>query len=73
MAPSGRVAIVEMPVVEGGPGRMTALLDLNMLLMLPGKERTTEEYAALLDRAGLRMTGVTPTQSGIALIEGRAK
>jgi hypothetical protein len=73
MVPGGRVAIVEMPVVEGSPGRMTALLDLNMLLMLPGRERTAEEYAALLDRASLRMTCVTPTQSGIALIEGRAR
>lgn len=47
------------------------LLDLNMLVMLTGKERTAEDFAALFARAGLKLHAVTPTQSPYAVIEAR--
>jgi len=36
-----------------------------------GKERTPKEYATLFERSGLRLTGVTSTNSPIAIIEAR--
>jgi predicted O-methyltransferase YrrM len=49
------------------------LQDLNMLVMLSGKERTQEEYAALFGQAGLRMSGVFPTDSPIFVLEARRR
>jgi hypothetical protein len=71
MTPGARVAVVEMPLLEAGGAPFASLLDINMLVCLTGKERTATEYSELFRRAGLKMTGVTPTQSPIAVIEGR--
>ena len=55
MRPGGRVVVVELRL--GGlddPGP-AALMDLNMMVMLTGRERTVEEYGALLSAARLRL------------------
>ena len=74
MAPGGRVLIVE-PVIPPGndpfPGK---LLDLNMLVMTEGgRERTQEEYGALLERAGLRLSRIVPTPSAVSVVEAVAQ
>jgi hypothetical protein len=71
MLPEGRVVVVEMPIESGGPPSPAPLLDLNMLVMLTGKERTTDEYGVLFSRAGLKLAGVTRTQSPFAVLEAR--
>jgi hypothetical protein len=71
MAADAKVVVVEMPIVPEGPPSPAPLLDLNMLVMLTGKERTPDEYAALFARAGLRLSGVTPTPSPFAVLEAR--
>jgi hypothetical protein len=35
-----------------------------------GQERTEQEYATLLDKAGLRLTRVVPTESPVSVVEG---
>jgi hypothetical protein len=47
-------------------------LDLNIMALTPGRERTKEEFAALFAAAGLRLTRVIPTQrpSTLSLVEG---
>jgi hypothetical protein len=64
-----------MLVIErdlGAPGELLAskVSDLNMLVSLGGQERTIDEYAALMQRAGLRFVGATPTGSAPHIIEG---
>jgi O-methyltransferase domain/Dimerisation domain len=71
MAPDGRVVVVEMLITDKGPPSLAPLLDLNMLVTLTGKERTTEGFAALFAKAGLKLHAVTPTQSPVAVIEAR--
>ncbi|HLK35158.1 MAG TPA: methyltransferase [Polyangiaceae bacterium] len=71
MAPDARVVVVEMLITDGGPPSPAPLLDLNMLVMLTGKERTATDFGALFARAGLALHGVTPTHSPFAVIEGR--
>jgi hypothetical protein len=71
MAAEGRVVVVEMPINSGGPPSPAPLLDLNMLVMLTGKERTPDEYGALFARAGLRLSAVVPTHSPVAVMEAR--
>jgi hypothetical protein len=48
------------------------MLDLEMLLMLRGKERTRAQYADLLARAGFRLNRVIPTVSPVSVIEAFA-
>jgi hypothetical protein len=45
------------------------LSDLNMLVMTSGRERTAEEYKALLAAAGLRFAQVIGTRAPISIIE----
>ena len=45
-------------------------MDLNMLAMTSGKERTAAEYADLLERSGFKFIGVRETPSPLQLVEG---
>jgi hypothetical protein len=69
MKPGAKVLIVEMvlpPGTEFHPGKM---LDLVMLTLPGGEERTQPEYAALLSKAGLELTRVVPTESAVGIVE----
>lgn len=62
-------------VVEHVIGPMNAspagkLMDLNMLVITGGIERTEEEFSELFDRAGFRLVRVIPTASQVSVIEG---
>jgi hypothetical protein len=46
-------------------------MDLHMLVLLHGRERTAAEYSALLDEAGLRLTADVPTAAGVHVLEAR--
>jgi O-methyltransferase domain/Dimerisation domain len=72
MNPGGRVAVIEMLVGEPSDPGPAALMDMNMLAVVPGQERSLAEYDALLSAAGLRRVSVTPTGSGQSVIEGVA-
>lgn len=65
MAPDGKVLVLEpvLPAkVDASPEILGAVLvgDLNMLVSTGGRERTEEEFATLLDAAGLHLTAVVP-------------
>jgi hypothetical protein len=66
--PRGKLALVEMVVVPGGDPS-AKLLDLEMMVLCDGKERTEAEYAALLAGAGYRLTRIVPTESPACVIE----
>ena len=67
---SGRLFVIEPPAPEPGEPLEgpfawgVAFSDLNMLVNTGGRERTSAEYAALLEGAGLRVDGVKPTSGG---------
>jgi phospholipid N-methyltransferase len=69
LRPKGRVVLVERVVSESDDGREVSLADLNMLALLPGRERTRREYADLISHAGLRLDRVTKTSSLVSVIE----
>lgn len=46
-------------------------MDLHMLALLHGRERTTVEYAALLADAGLVLASVVPTSAGVHVLEAQ--
>ena len=53
---------------DNGPSPAQAM-DLNMLVVLGGRERTEEEYRRLLQAAGFRLERVIPTRSPFSVIE----
>lgn len=69
MSHGGRVIVVEMLIVDNGPPSVAPLLDLDMLVMHTGKERTANEYGALFASAGLKLTKVVTTASVYAVLE----
>jgi hypothetical protein len=69
MAKGGRVLLVEAVIQPGTATSFSKCMDLNMLVMTGGRERTEAEYGALLDSAGLRLTRVIPTYTEMSVIE----
>ena len=69
MATGGRVVLVEMVLPSDGTGHPSTLLDMVMLAVTGGRERTEEQYRALLASAGFRLVRVVPTGSPASLIE----
>jgi SAM-dependent methyltransferase len=69
LRPGGRVMIVEMVIPDDGRPSLGHLMDINMLTMLPGQERTGDEYRALLATAGLRLDRILETHSPFQIIE----
>jgi hypothetical protein len=68
---NGRLLIVEGVVPAGNEPSFTKLLDLNMLVLPGGQERTADEYRTLFEAAGFRLASITPTHSEVSVIEGR--
>jgi hypothetical protein len=64
MGPDSRLIVLEEFLAEGpAPGRRqgsTKIVDLLMLLMLEGRDRTEDEYRALLAKAGLTVIAARP-------------
>jgi hypothetical protein len=46
-------------------------MDMNMLVMLGGRERTAGEYTGLLQRSGYAVERVIPTGGMFSVIEAR--
>ena len=70
--PGGRIVVVEMLIGEIGTTGFSPLIDLDMLVMLGGRERNLEEYKALITAAGFRFSHATPTSTPFVLIEAVA-
>ena len=73
MSPSARLVLIERYLPDQIDSPASALgpvmSDLHMMVALGGRERTTEEYAALLAAAGLRMTRPITMDSDFYAIE----
>ena len=70
LAENGKLILVEAVVPSGGEPHFAKFIDLNMLVMTGGRERTEAEFRELYERAGFRLTRVVPTESPFSVIEG---
>lgn len=68
--PGGRVLLAETVIPRGNEPSFGKLLDLEMLVMPGGRERTEAEYRELLEAAGFRLVAVHPTTTPVMLVEG---
>jgi hypothetical protein len=69
MAPGGRVLAVEHVISPGSGFEIGKLMDLNMFVLLRGKERTKKEFAELFAAAGLKLRRVVATEATVSVVE----
>jgi alkyl hydroperoxide reductase subunit AhpC len=69
MNPGGRLLLIEMVLPPGNTPHPGKMLDMMMLVGPGGRERTEQEYGALLAEAGFRLTRIVPTESAVSVIE----
>jgi hypothetical protein len=65
----GTVVLLESVIPSGPEPDFGKFIDIEMLALPGGKERTAEEFRALFDRAGFELTNIVPTASPLAVIE----
>jgi hypothetical protein len=69
MKPGARLLIVELIIPPGNEACVSKSVDIQMLLSTGGRERTKEEYEALLHQAGFKLRRVVPTPFVLCVIE----
>ena len=69
--PGGRVFLVEHVIPDPGTPHFSKLFDIHMMCWGTGKERTQEEYASLLKKAGWKyVTTLYPASQAMGVVEG---
>jgi hypothetical protein len=69
--PGGKVILLEAVIPPGNQPDFGKLIDLEMLLMPGGRERTADEFKSLFARAGFELARIVPTESPLSVIEAR--
>jgi SAM-dependent methyltransferase len=69
---NGQVVLLERVLPEDERPSQTALLDMNMLVLLPGRERTAMQFDDLFNAAGLRLERISETDSQVQIIVASA-
>lgn len=74
VAAAGRAAratvlLLEALLPEGAEPHWSKTLDVVMLALTRGRERTLAEYVSLLDKAGLDLVAMTPTATSFSIVE----
>jgi hypothetical protein len=63
MPPNGKLLMIEYLIPERNVPHPAKLMDINMLVMTGGRGRTAKEWQQLIEDAGLKFSGIIPTQS----------
>jgi hypothetical protein len=69
MAPGARIWLIEQVVPPGDDLDWSKLIDLHMLVLFGAKERTGDEYHALLEAAGFGDVSVLSTPTPWSVVE----
>jgi SAM-dependent methyltransferase len=69
MSPNGKLLLIEAVIPPGNGPFFHKFMDLNMMVMAGGRERTGDEYRALLKSAGCELARIIPTSSELSVIE----
>jgi hypothetical protein len=70
MKPRAKLLLVESVIPSGNDPFFGKLLDLTMLVLPGGQERTEAEYRRLFEAAGFRLARVVPTAQEVSVLEG---
>ena len=69
MDEKGKLLLIEMVVLEGNQPDLSKFLDLDMMVMTGGRERTEAEFKSLLAASGFELARVIRTPSPVCVIE----
>ena len=69
LAPNGKLLLVEMVIPPDNRPSPAQAMDLNMLVVAGGRERTEDEYRQLCEAGGFRLERIIPTHSPFSVIE----
>jgi hypothetical protein len=70
MGTDARLLLIESVIPPGNTPSFGTWMDLNMLIVAGGRERTEAEYRALYDQTGFDLARIIPTAADVSLIEG---
>jgi len=70
MKPESKLLIIEMIIPAGNGPSIAKLLDLEMLVITGGRERTEAEFNNLFVSSGFKLSRLIPTKEGVCIIEG---
>ena len=71
-APGARLIVVEVLVPDSPGPDHSKVLDIMMLAVTGGRERTREQYDKLLAETGFELQRVVPTRSSYFIMEATA-
>ncbi len=66
---NGKVVLIELVIHPGNEPELGKWIDLEMLAIASGRERTESEYAELFEKAGLRLARIVRTQAPASVVE----
>lgn len=66
-----RLLVIDAVIPPGNDPHPAKIVDMVMMSILPGRERTEREFAQLFAAAGFHLTRVIPTHSMLAIVEGK--
>lgn len=69
LKPGAKLIIFDTVIQPGNEPDFAKWMDLEMLVLPGGRERTEQEFRELLDKSGFRLTRVVPTKGVLAIIE----
>jgi hypothetical protein len=64
------VIVVDAVVPGGNEFHPSKTLDLLMMVLFDGRERTEADFRKLFGRAGLKLNRIIPTASVVSVVEG---
>jgi len=73
MSSKSKLLVVESVIPPGNEPFGGKFLDLVMLLIPGGKERTEDEYRTLFGTAGFEITRIVPTGAEVSIVEARKR
>ncbi|WP_394617871.1 methyltransferase [Lentzea sp. JNUCC 0626] len=71
LAPHGRIAVFDAVVGDDDRPDDAKSLDLVMMILVSGRERTADEFEALFGKAGLKLERIVASQGPLSVVEAR--
>jgi hypothetical protein len=72
MPPASRMMVIEFDLGRLGEPSFAPLLDLSIMLLTGGRERTIVQFETLFAAAGLKLVKATPIKPGLIVMEAVA-
>ncbi len=70
MKRGGRVLVAEVVLLPGRETSIQKFIDLQLMILSPGQERTEAQYRKLFEAAGFTLARIIPTTSPYSILEG---